>query len=121
MPSHLEALRALPTLLQSTSNAGIAGTYKRSATEISTTVIPGKTEFAPDPDAQLDRVKSRDFLVLVADIAALGVPAAGDQVLADLTGVGSNQTHTVGAPPGEPVYVYADEPFRLWYRVRVQE
>jgi hypothetical protein len=118
----LEALREwLPETLQDTGVFGVAAIYKRGATEISVTAILGQREFAPDADGMLDRVKSRSFDILVSALTAIAPPVSGDTILADITGAGSNQTYTVGTPPGEPVYIYADEPFRLWYRIRTQE
>lgn len=93
--------------------AGATVTYARGATSLTVTAVVGRTVFSSNADGG-PRVEfgDRDYLVAVADLAALVAPRIGDRIT-DAAGL----VFEVQEPnTGEPAWRYSD-PDRTEFRV----
>jgi len=84
--------------------------YRRDSDSVTVFATIGKTEFEIDDDyGVVQRIESRDFLILTADLVLAGVfslPQRGD-IIEEMSGSETLQ-YEVTAPGKEPCWRYSD-------------
>jgi hypothetical protein len=97
-------------------------TYQRGAQSVPVLATIGKTAFEIDDGfGVLQRIESRDFLVLAADLVLDGaatLPQRGD-IVAETVGDSTLQ-YEVTAPGKEPCWRYSD-PYRQTLRIHTKQ
>lgn len=106
---------------QRTEHASRTVTYQRGADNVALVASIGRTIFDVDNGFGIvERVESRDFLVLAADLVLAGVPVLperGDRVR-ETQGT-TTYVYEVMAPGKEPHYRYSD-PYRKTLRIHTK-
>ena len=96
---------------------GVAVTYARGATSISTTAVQGRTMWDAIGDVgPIIRVETPDFFVKVSSIIALGEPEAGDRITE-----GSRVFEVMAPSGGGAVWQWANSPNRSVYRIHTKQ
>src|SRR5690606_10953339 len=107
---------------QRTQHLAQAVTYRRGPSSVAVAATIGKTAFEID-DGQgvIQRIESRDFLVLAADLVldgAVTLPQRGD-VIEEPAGT-LTLLYEVTAPSNEPCWRYSD-PYRQSLRIHTKQ
>jgi len=106
---------------QRVQHASHSVVYQRGEESFEVAATIGKTEFeVDDGHGILQRVESRDYLVLTADLVLGGqttLPERGDRVRE--TQAGQVFVYEVVAPSGEPAWRYSD-PYRKTLRIHTK-
>ena len=93
-------------------------TYRRGAQERVVAATVGKTTFEVlTAGGVLERIESRDYLIAASELAGLGPPQRGDQVIEDSGG--ARHTAEVLAPGREPHWRWSDAN-RTCYRMHTK-
>jgi len=97
-------------------------TYRRGDQSVDVPATVGRTEFeAVDASGSLERVESRDFLILAADLVLGGaavLPEPGDRI--EETQDAVTCVYEVMAPAREPCWRWSD-PYRRTLRIHTKE
>lgn len=103
---------------QRNSHMTVSVTYSRGVNSVTLTATRGKSDFEEvDEFGVVQRMQSRDYLVLVADLILSGVgviPAVGDRI----TDAGA--TYEVLSISGQPHWRYSDVG-RLTFRIHTKQ
>ncbi len=96
--------------------------YHRSFDFVEIQATPGETMFEVDTEHGIERIESRDFLILAADLILLGVetlPQRGDRIKEPAGAGGELKVYEVMAPGDGPPWRYSDN-YRKTLRVHTK-
>ena len=107
---------------QRTKHATRSVTYQRGVDSVSVQATIGRTVFEVDNGhGVLERIESRDFLILVADLVLVGwavLPTRGDRIRETQGAV--TYVYEVMAPGKEPEWRWSD-PYRKTLRIHTKQ
>ena len=105
------------------AHASMTVTYYRGANYVEVKATPGETTFEVVTEGgAIERIESRDFLILAADLVLLGaetLPHRGDRVKEPVGASGSELVYEVMAPGDGPPWRYSDT-YRKTLRVHTK-
>ena len=96
---------------------GVAVTYARGETSVSTTAVQGRTMWDAVGDVgPIIQVETPDFFVKAAAIVTLGEPQAGDRITE-----GSRVFEVMAPQGGGAAWQWANSPNRSVYRIHTKQ
>ena len=105
------------------AHASMTVEYYRELNYVELKATPGETTFEVDTgQGTIERIESRDFLILAADLILLGMvtlPQRGDQIKEPIGAGGTELVYEVMSPGDGPPWRYSDN-YRKTLRVHTK-